>query len=89
MLLNYFLPSRQYEEARTSLQLLADRLGVEDPAMDARLSALTLVLGDVEAAGALADKAREAEPTLELAWWSTLDARAAAIRGRSNGAGDP
>ena len=78
MLLNYYLPARKYEEARTSLQLLADRLDVEDPAMDARLSALTLVLGDVEAATALADKARAAEPTLELAWWSTLDSRAAA-----------
>ena len=78
MLLNYFLPARQYEEARTSLQLLADRLAVEDPAMDARLSALALVLGDVETATALADKARDAEPTLELAWWSTLDTRAAA-----------
>ncbi len=78
MLLNYYFPSRQYEEARRSLQLLADRLAVEDAAMDARLSAVTLVLGDVEAAGALADKAREAEPTLELAWWSTLDTRAAA-----------
>ncbi len=77
MLLNYFLPSRKYEEARSSLQLLAERLEVEDPAMDARLAALTLVLGDAEAAGALADRARTAEPGLELAWWSTLEARAA------------
>ncbi len=78
MLLNYYLPARKYEEAQQSLQLLADRLGFEDPAMDARLSSLSLVLGDVETAGALADKSREAEPTLELAWWSTLDSRAAA-----------
>ncbi len=78
MLLNYYLPARKYEEAQESLQRLADRLGFEDPAMDARLSSLALVLGDIEAAGTLADRAREAEPSLELAWWSTLDSRAAA-----------
>jgi len=77
MTLDYYFPSRKYEEAMRSLQSLSKRLGVEDAAMDARFSATALVLGKPQDAAAYADKATEREPGLELAWWSSLQARAA------------
>lgn len=77
MLLDYYFPSRKYEEAYQALQQLADRLDVEDAAMDARLSATALVMGNAQDAAAFADRAIEREPGLELGWWSALNARAA------------
>jgi len=77
MLLDYYFPSRKYEEAMQSLQLLADRLDVGDAAMEARFSAAALVMGNPQAALAYADMAVGREPGLELGWWSALNARAA------------
>lgn len=77
MLLDYYFPTRQYEQALQSLVRLYDRLDVEDAAMEARLSAATLVMGNVQDADAYAEKALALEPDLELAWWSALRARAA------------
>ena len=77
MLLDYYFPSRKYEEAFLALQVLSDRLDVEDAAMEARLSAAALVMGNAQDASAYADRALEREPGLELAWWSALNARAA------------
>jgi hypothetical protein len=77
MLLDYYFPSRMYEQAFLALQRLAQRLDVEDAAMEARLSAATLVMGQAQEAAAYADNALQREPTLELAWWSALNARAA------------
>ena len=77
MLLDYYFPTRRYEEALQSLVRLYDRLDVEDAAMEARLSAATLVMGNVQDAEAHAEKALSLEPGLELAWWSALRARAA------------
>jgi tetratricopeptide (TPR) repeat protein len=77
MLLDYYFPSRKYEEAFLALQLLSDRLDVEDAAMDARLSAAALVMENSQDATAYAEMALEREPGLELAWWSALNARAA------------
>lgn len=78
MLLDYYFPSRKYEEAFEALQMLSDRLGVNDAAMQARLSAAALVMGNPQDAATHADVALELEPGLELAWWSALNARAAA-----------
>ena len=77
MLLDFYFPTRQYEEALTSLLRLYDRLDVEDAAMEARLSAATLVMGNTQDAEAHAEKALSLEPGLELAWWSALRSRAA------------
>jgi hypothetical protein len=76
-LLHYYFPSRKYEEAMQALLLLSDRLGFPDAAMDARLSAAALVLGNAQDAATYADRALSREPGLELAWWSALSARAA------------
>lgn len=77
MLLDFYFPTRQYEQALTSLQGLYARLDVQDAAMEARLSAAELVLGNVTEAVGRADAALQLEEGLELAWWSALRARAA------------
>ena len=76
MLLDHYFPSRKYKEAFQALQRLSDRLDFQDAAMDARMSAAALVLDQPQDASAYADKALEREPSLELAWWSALNARA-------------
>jgi len=77
MLLDYYFPARKYDDAFRALQRLYDRLDVEDAAMEARLSAAALVMGNSQDAIAFANKSLRLEPALELAWWSTLRARAA------------
>ena len=80
MLLDYYFPSRRYEDALQALLSLEARLGVEDAAMQARLSAAKLVMGEADAAAVYADRAVELEPGLELGWWSALRARTAVSR---------
>jgi tetratricopeptide (TPR) repeat protein len=77
MLLDYYFPSRKYDQAMQALLRLQSRLGVPDAAMAARLSAASLVQGNAEDALDYADKAVRMEPGLELGWWSALRARAA------------
>jgi tetratricopeptide (TPR) repeat protein len=77
MLLDYYFPSRKYEEAMQALLRLQSRLGVQDSAMAARLSAASLVLGNADEALGHADRAVTIEPGLELGWWSALRARTA------------
>lgn len=79
MLLDYYFPSRRFQEAFDALKRLETRLGVEDSAMNARLSAAALVLRNTEDAAAYAARAVEMEPGLELGWWSL--ARASAVTG--------
>ena len=77
MLLDYYFPSRRFKEAFDALERLEKRLGVEDSAMQARLSAAALVLGNSVDAAAYAERAVAMEPGLELGWWSL--ARASAV----------
>ena len=77
MLLDYYFPARKYAEALAALTRLYARLGFEDAAMEARLSAAELVLGKTGEAKTRADRAVSLEPDLELAWWSSLGARVA------------
>ena len=77
MLLDYYFPSRKYDEAMQALLRLQSRLGVPDAAMAARLSAASLVLGNAEDALSYADRSLQMEPGLELAWWSALRSRTA------------
>ena len=77
MLLDYYFPSRKYEQAMDALLRLQTRLGVQDSAMAARLSAASLVLGNAEDALRHAEQAVQTEPGLELGWWSALRARTA------------
>jgi tetratricopeptide (TPR) repeat protein len=77
MLLDYYFPSRKYEQAMQALLSLQSTLGVQDSAMSARLSAASLVLGKTEDAASYAEQAVGIEPGLELGWWSALRARTA------------
>ena len=77
MLLDYYFPARKYAEALAALTRLYARLGFEDAAMEARISAAELVLGKTGDAKTRADRAVSLEPGLELGWWSALGARAA------------
>ena len=77
MLLDYYFPSRKYEQAMQTLLRLQSTLGVQDSAMSARLSAASLVLGNTEDALSHAEQAVRIEPGLELGWWSALRARTA------------
>jgi len=54
-----------------------EQFDFDDAAMEARLSAIVLVMGDSADASALADRAIELESGLELGWWSALRARVA------------
>lgn len=80
MLLDYYFPSRKYEQAMDALLRLQSELGVQDSAMAARLSAASLVLGNAEDALRYAEEAVQIEPGLELGWWSALRARTAIRR---------
>ena len=77
MLLDYYFPTRKYEEGLQALLRLQQRLGFDDAAMEARLSAASLALGNVQDAAGYADRALELEPDLELGWLSALNARVA------------
>ena len=77
MLLDYYVPSKMYEEAVAALRRTYEQFDFDDAAMEARLSAIVLVMGNSADASALADKAIELEPGLELGWWSALRARVA------------
>lgn len=76
MLLDHYFPRKKYEEAAAALLSLQRKLGFEDAAMEARLSAAALIMGNVEDAAGHAGRALELENDLELAWWSTLNVRA-------------
>ncbi len=78
LLLDYFFPTRRYEDARASLQALKARLEIEDAAMEARLSSTELVMRNADAAVGHADRAIELENDLELGWWAALRSRTAA-----------
>jgi len=77
MLLDYYVPTKQYDEAIAALRRTYDKFGFDDAAMEARISALTLANGNAEDAAAYAERALLFEPGLELGWWSALRARAA------------
>lgn len=77
MLLDYTVPTKRYAEAIAGLQSAYKKLGFDDAAMEARISAITLVNGNSADAAAYAERAVLMEPSLELGWWSALRARAA------------
>jgi hypothetical protein len=75
MLLDHLFPQKKFEEGIAALVRLADELDFPDAAMDARLSAAYLAVGNISEAVIYADAALELEPGLELAWLSALNAR--------------
>ncbi len=78
MLLDYYLPKREYQPALEALLRLKDRLGTDDAAINSQLATIELILGNKDAAKRHAEAAVASEPKLELAWWAALRARTAA-----------
>jgi hypothetical protein len=77
MLLDYYVPAKMFEEAVAALQRTYAKFGFEDAAMESRISAITLAMGNGTDANAYAERAVLLEPQLELAWWSALRGRVA------------
>jgi tetratricopeptide (TPR) repeat protein len=77
MLLDYYVPAKMFAEAVAALQRTYAEFGFEDAAMESRISAITLAMGNGADANAFAERAVLLEPQLELAWWSALRARVA------------
>lgn len=77
MLLDYYVPTRQFEEAIAGLQRTYAKFDFDDAAMEARISAIALAMGNPGDAAAYAERAILFEPGLELGWWSALRARVA------------
>jgi len=67
-----------YDKSYASMSRFHDNFPLKEGAIPARLSALALALGKLEEAQKYAVEASEDEPSLELAWWSLLRARARA-----------
>ena len=73
---NSYLVLEEYDKAYASMVQFYDHFSFNEGATPAKLSALALVLGLDDDAEKYAVLATSAEPTLELAWWSLLRARA-------------
>ena len=80
MLLDYYLPRRDYELAQEALLRLKDRLGTDDAAISSQLATVELILGNTDEADRYAESAVVSEPRLELAWWAALRTRTATAR---------
>ena len=77
-LVEFFIPVRRYRDAVDALMRLEEDLGIVDGALGSVKAMAALADGTTEDAGFFAQQATEAEPTLEVAWWSLLRARTAA-----------
>ena len=77
-LVEFYIPARRYKAAIEALELLEQDLGVRDGAIGSLQAMAALADGDSEDAVVYAKQATEAEPTLEVAWWSLLRARTGA-----------
>lgn len=86
-LVEYYIPSRQYEKAVDALLSLQKGLGVTDGVTESLKASAALAMGNTADAEEYALQATVVEPTLELAWWSLLRARTRA--GDFSGATEP
>jgi hypothetical protein len=76
-LAEFYVQSRRFDDAIVEFDRLEDALGVDDAVIRSLEATAAMALGDFEQAEALALSATEAEPDLELAWWSLLRTRTA------------
>lgn len=77
-LIEYYIPSGQFDKALAALERLQQSLGVTDGASESLKASAALAMGNFGDAEKYAVQATVAEPSLELAWWSLLRARTAA-----------
>ncbi len=77
-LVEFYIPTRRYQDAIDALVLLEEDLGIADGALGSLKAMAALADGNAADAETFARQATQAEPTLEVAWWSLLRARTAA-----------
>jgi len=77
-LIEFFIPTRQFERTITELDTLQKGLGAVDGATESLKATAAMALGEMQRAEEYALSATQAEPDLELTWWSLLRARTAA-----------
>jgi len=74
-LIEFYIPTRQYDKAIAALVRLQDEIGVRDAATESLKASAALAMGNTADAEKYALQATEVEPSLELGWWSLLRAR--------------
>ena len=77
-LAEFYIQARRFDEAITELDRLEDALGIDDGVVRSLKATAYMALGQFDEAQASALAATQAEPTLELAWWTLLRTRTAA-----------
>lgn len=77
-LAEFYVRARRFDDAIGQFELLEGALGIEDGAIGSLKATAAMALGEFERAQAFALAATEAEPGLELAWWTLLRTRTAA-----------
>ena len=77
-LIEFFISMSVFDRAITELETLQKGLGVVDGATESLKATAAMALGNMEQAAEFALSATQAEPGLELTWWSLLRARTAA-----------
>lgn len=74
-LIEYYIPTRQYDKAIDALVRLQDEIGIKDGATESLKASAALAMGNIADAEEYALQATLNEPSLELSWWSLLRAR--------------
>lgn len=74
-LIEYYIPTRQYDKAIAALVRLQKEIGLRDAATESLKASAALALGDTGKAEEFALQATVVEPSLEVGWWSLLRAR--------------
>lgn len=74
-LIEYYIPTRQYDKAIDALLRLQDEIGIKDGATESLKATAALAMGNIADAEEYALQATINEPSLELSWWSLLRAR--------------
>lgn len=77
-LAEYYVQRRRFGEALAEFERLEESLGHKDGVIESLKATAAMALGEFERAQALAVSATEAEPTLELGWWTLLRTHTAA-----------
>ena len=77
-LAEYYVQRGRFEEAIARFDTLEKALGIKDGVIESLKATAAMALGDFERAPAFALTATQAEPDLELGWWTLLRTRTAA-----------
>ena len=77
-LADHYIAWRRFEDAIGALEIFEKALGKRDGATESLKATAAMALGEFERAETFAESATDAEPALELAWWTLLRTRTAA-----------